>query len=218
MPKFLSLAVLATMLSTVGCLESEDGTPTSSIEDPLLGTWRLDLAGVDTEEFAFTYAFRGNNSFANRIGGTFLQRLKDLNEIDGIDIDTGSLEAIDDGFVEYNGTWSVRGDNLELHFETMKIEVGGEVPITKKRLAVTVHEEDDLSSAGENQLVYSYRFANGKLLLNGESLTLGISLAETAPAAGMDPLAVETLGLIGEFIRDQIGARDEDEFAMTRIE
>ena len=217
MPKFLSLAVLATMLSTVGCLESEDGTPTSSTEDPLLGTWRLDLAGVDTEEFAFTYAFRGNNSFANRIGGTFLQRLKDLNEIDGIDIDTGSLEAIDDGFVEYNGTWSVRGDNLELHFETMKIEVGGEVPIAKQRIAVTVHEED-LSSADENQLVYSYRFAKGQLLLNGKSLTLGIDLAETAPAAGLDPLAVETLRLIGEFVRDQISAGDEDEFAMSRIE
>ena len=160
-----------------------------------------------------TYAIDGLREKDYRVRA----RLKGLNEIDGIDIDTGSLEAIDDGFVEYNGTWSVRGDNLELHFETMKIEVGGEVPITKKRLAVTVHEED-LSSAGENQLVYSYRFANGKLLLNGESLTLGISLAETAPAAGMDPLAVETLGLIGEFIRDQIGARDEDEFAMTRIE
>ena len=99
----------------------------------------------------------------------------------------------------------------------MKIEVGGEVPITKKRLAVTVHEED-LSSAGENQLVYSYRFANGKLLLNGESLTLGIDLAETAPAAGQDPLAVEPLRLIGEFVRDQISAGDEDEFAMSRIE
>ena len=106
MPKILLLAVLAATLSTVGCLESEDETLTSSTEDSLLGTWRLDLAEVDTEEFEFTYAFRSNNSFANRIGGTFLQRLKDLNEIDGIDIDTGRLEVIDDGFVEYNGTWS----------------------------------------------------------------------------------------------------------------
>ena len=217
MPEILLLAVLAATLSTVGCLESEDETLTSSTEDSLLGTWRLDLAEVDTEEFEFTYAFRGNNSFANRIGGTFLQQLKDLNEIDGIDIDTGRLEVIDDGFVEYNGTWSAQGDNLELHFETMKIEVGGEVPIAKQRIAVPVHEED-LTSAGENQVVYSYRFAKGQLLLNGESLTLGIDLAETAPAAGLDPLAVETLRLIGEFVRDQISAGDEDEFAMSRVE
>ena len=80
-----------------------------------------------------------------------------------------------------------------------------------------MHEED-LTSAGENQVVYSYRFANGQLLLNGESLTLGIGLAEPAPAAGLDPLAVETLRLIGEFVRDQISAGAEDEFAMSRIE
>ena len=41
-------------------------------------------------------------------------------------------------FVEYNGTWSAQGDNLELHFETMKIEAGGEVPIAKQRIAVPV--------------------------------------------------------------------------------
>ena len=45
MPKILLLAVLAATLSTVGCLESEDETLTSSTEDSLLGTWRLDLGG-----------------------------------------------------------------------------------------------------------------------------------------------------------------------------
>jgi len=212
---FLWVALVAA-LSSAGCSNSGDETPLSSKEQSLLGSWRLELANVAAEEFEFTYAFRRNGSFSNKIGGAFLQRIEELNEIDGIDIDTSNLDAIDGGFVEFNGTWSADGDSLDLSFETLQIEVFGTVPIVG-RLAVPVHQES-LTGSGENQIFYSCRFASEQLLLNGESLTLGIGLNETAQAVDLEPLAVETLGLVSGFVLDQISARDEDEFAMIRVE
>ena len=194
-----------------------DVTLLPSKEDSLLGTWGLELAEVDAEEFEFTYTFGPNGSFNNRIGGNYLRWIEELNEIDGIDIDIGRLKVIDSGFVNFHGTWLTQGDRLDLRFETLKIEVGGELPILKQRIVVPVHEEN-LSSSGENQILYSYRFANEQLVLNGESLTLGIGLDGIVQPLDLDPLAVESLRLILEFVQAQISARDEDEFAMNRVE
>ena len=202
---------------SVGNDSDVDVTLLASKEDSLLGKWGLELAKVDAEEFEFTYTFGPDGSFNNRVGGNYLRRIEELNEIDGIDIDIGKLELIDSGFINFNGTWSTQGDSLDLRFETLKIEVAGELPILKRRIVVPVHEEN-LTGSGENQVVYSYHFANEQLVLNGESLTLGIGLDGTVQPLDLDPLAVESLKLISEFVHAQISARDEDEFAMTRVE
>ena len=76
------------VLVCIGCLSDETSKmPLVGKEQSLLGTWQLMLENTDPEVFRFNYGSAQAFSFANGVGGTFLKRIADLNEIDGIDID-----------------------------------------------------------------------------------------------------------------------------------
>ena len=125
--------LLAGAVALVGCLsDSAEEAPLSSKSQGLLGDWRLALADVEQEEFAFSYSFARGGTFTNRIGGAFLKRIEELNEIEGIDIDTGRIDALDGGFLIFSGTWSEDGESLDLVFDTLEIEVFG----TSRSLAI----------------------------------------------------------------------------------
>ncbi len=196
--------LLIFVLGLGGCSDAAEETPLSSKTQGLLGDWRLALADVDAEEFAFSYSFARGGSFSNRVGGVFLKRIEELIEIGGIDLDLGRLDALD-------GTWSEDGDRLDLDFETLEIEVFGTLPLVG-RLSLPVHEEQ---LAGDNRLGYSCRVEGERLTLNGESLTLGVGSDEPA---GLDPLASEVLRMVSDFALMQLSARDEDEFVLVKVD
>ena len=163
------------------------------------------------EEFDFSYTFSRDGFFANRVGGAFLKRIEELNTIDGIDIDTEQLDALDGGFLVLHGTWSADGDRLDIDLERLQIDVFGTVPIVG-RLSVPVHEEPLM---GDNRISYRCAVDGDRLSLNGDSLTLGIGLEETN--GGLDPLAVEVLRLTSDLALQQLSARDEDEFSLVKV-
>ena len=204
--------LLAGAVALVGCLsDSAEEAPLSSKSQGLLGDWRLALADVEPDEFAFSYSFARGGTFTNRIGGAFLKRIEELNEIEGIDIKTGRIDALDGGFLIFSGTWSEDGESLDLVFDTLEIEVFGTVPLIG-RLALPIHSEP---LAGDNQLRYGCRIAGGRLTLDGQSLTLGIGASEIA---GLDPLAAAVLRMVGDFALSQLSASDADEYVMTRVD
>ena len=109
----LRAVLLLGVLSLSGCLSEETvDTPLSGKESSLEGQWRLELAEVEVEEFDFSYTFSRDGFFANRVGGAFLKRIEELNTIDGIDIDTEQLDALDGGFLVLHGTWPANRDRL----------------------------------------------------------------------------------------------------------
>ena len=195
---------------------SDDDEPLSSKEQNLEGTWRLELADVDADEFEFSYSFRRGGTFSNRMGGSFLERLQELNEIEGIEIDTGQLDVIEGGFVDMRGTWSVVGDSLEISFSSLEVEVFGNVPIVG-RITVPVHQQD-LPPGSENRLNFTCSIDGDRLRLKGESLTLGVGLGEAGAEAGLDSLATEALGLVNEFAQEQIRTSGRDEVLFLRTE
>jgi hypothetical protein len=208
----LRAVLLLGVLSWSGCLsEAMVDTPLSGKESSLEGQWRLELAEVEVEEFDFSYTFSRDGSFTNRVGGAFLARIEELNTIDGIDIDTGQLDALDGGFLVLHGTWSADGDSLDIDLERMQIDVFGTVPIVG-RLSVPVHEEPLM---GDNRIGYRCAVDGDRLSLNGDSLTLGIGLEETN--GGFDPLAVEVLRLTSDFALQHLSAGDEDEFSLFKV-
>ncbi len=208
----LRAVLLLGVLSLSGCLSEETvDTPLVGKEGSLEGQWRLELAEVEMEEFDFSYTFSRDGSFANRVGGAFLKRIEELNAIDGIDIGTEPLDALDGGFLILHGTWSADGDSVDIDLERLQIEVFGKVPIVG-RLSVPVHEEPLM---GDNRIGYRCAVDGDRLSLNGDSLTLGIGLEETT--GGLDPLAVEVLRLTSDFALQQLSARDEDEFSLVKV-
>ena len=86
--------LLIFVLGLGGCSDAAEETPLSSKTQGLLGDWRLALADVDAEEFAFSYSFARGGSFSNRVGGAFLKRIEELIEIEGIDLDLGRQTSI----------------------------------------------------------------------------------------------------------------------------
>ena len=208
----LWVGLLIGVLGLGGCSsDATEKTPLSSKTQGLLGDWRLAFADVDPEEFEFSYSFARSGTFSNRAGGSFLKRIEELNEIEGIDIDIGRLDAVDGGFLVFRGTWSEDGDRLDLGFETLEIEVFGTVPIAG-RISLPVHEEQ---LAGDNRLSYSCRVDGERLTLNGESLTLGAGSGEMA---GLDPLAAEVLRMVADFALMQASVRAEDQFTLIKAD
>ena len=208
----LHIVLVCSTLVWTGCLsEGSTDSPLSGKEASLQGQWRLQLAEEDANEFDFSYTFHGDGSFSNRAGGTFLKRIEELNAIDGIDIDTGQLSALDGGFLVLHGTWFVDGDSLDIDLDRLVIEVFGKVPILG-RLSLPVHEEP---LAGDNRIRYRCEIDGERLSLNGDSLTLGIDFQQAT--AGLDPLAVEVWRLTSDFALGQLSARDEDEFTLLKV-
>ena len=54
-----------------------------------------------------------------QIGGVFFKRIEELNEIEGIDIDTDRLDALVSKFPVFSGTWLEDGKSIDLVFDTL---------------------------------------------------------------------------------------------------
>ena len=183
----------------------------------LPGTWHLNLAA--DQGFEFTYTFRADGVFTNRISGAFLTALKDLDELE--DLDLGQLDRFDGGTLILSGTWSPGENVLDLDFDQLQIELFGELPLLGS-VDVEILEED-LGDGTEFDLSFDCDLNGNELRLRGPALTLGVPLAveETAGAtedeypgvSGIGLAAMEQLGgIIGALIRD----RNLDEVILVR--
>lgn len=105
----------------------------------LVGTWSLELPGIDDERFEFTYTFEADGNFPNRIGGAFLSALQELDEFR--DLDLGQLDQFDGGTVVLTGTWRPGDGTLGLDYEEMQLELFASLPLLGN-ITIGILQED----------------------------------------------------------------------------
>ena len=202
--------------------EFDDDLP--PVGHPLLGDWRLDIPGVATRTLDFTYAFRENGRFTNRIGGAFLAPLQDLDELQ--DIGVSGLDRFAGGLLALKGTWVTDTDSLRLQFDGLDVELIGSLPLVGD-VSVEVADED-FQDRVEFGLGYTFSVSSDRLLLRGNALTLGVELDEAigdpipeTPASsipeGLGPVGHEAVRLLGALLREELGNQATREFGLDRI-
>lgn len=194
-----AIAALSGLLA-LACAD-DDGNPLSPQEQQLIGEWRLDLEQVDGSDFSFSYVFDEDHTVRNRMGGDFLERLRELAEDEGVDLqELANADLVDGGRVTWLGTWSVGGDTLRVFLDELMVEVSGRVPIVG-RVHVPVYVAA-LSEAQQAQIAFAHQVSEERLVLRGESITAGVTLndlgAEAPPALGA--LGTEALLAAGEIL------------------
>lgn len=204
-------AILALFL-IAGCGDDET-SPLSSKERQLIGSWRLDIQTVDDEDFEFTYSFAQDKSVVNKMGGAFLKRLQEIEEID-----IGELKGVDGGFINLRGQWTLEGDTLKITFETLEVALFGSV--LGMRISVPVHQLE-LPADEEYRLSYTCAITADELTLRGRSLTVGVPLDQTAkaelPEEDLGPIGKMGLELVSDFLVDVIRQEHLDEAAFIRV-
>ena len=185
----------------------------------LIGTWRLNLGTADDLEFS--YSFETDGQFTNRIGGAFLSALRDLDELESLDL--GQLDQFDGGTLILSGTWTPGADSLHLEFAELQIELWGELPLIG-RVDVGILRED-LGDGAEFDLDFACAVSADELRLRGPALTLGVPLgAEQAGEAAADEFAEVSgmgragLAQIASAIGAAIGSRNLSEVVLVRVE
>jgi hypothetical protein len=137
--------LLIFVLGLGGCSDAAEETPLSSKTQGLLGDWRLALADVDAEEFAFSYSFARGGSFSNRVGGAFLKRIEELNEIEvfgtlplvgRLSLPVHEEQLAGDNRLGYS--CRVEGELLTLNGESLTLGVGSDEPAGLDPLASEV--------------------------------------------------------------------------------
>ena len=203
-------AIFGLLLSAgllLACLD-DDVNPLSAGEEQLLGLWRLDVAAIDDEDFEFSYEFERNKRVSHRVGGAFLEALRDRPELS--EVDFGELNNLDGGTIRLRGEWALAGDTLEVVFDTIDVSVFGPVPLLG-RLSLPVYSAD-LPDDGDYEISYAYQVTDSELTLAGESLTVGAPLDQAAeeqlPPEGLGPVGAEAIRMMGEFLVQII--RDEN--------
>lgn len=183
----------------------------------LAGRWDLEL--VADQEFEFSYSFDSDGDFSNRISGAFLSALKDLDQLE--DLDLGQLDEFDGGTLILSGTWSPGADSLHLDFDAVAIELFGDLPFIGK-VDVEILEED-LGDGAAFDLAFGCAVKDDELRLRGPALTLGVPLAvedAAGPAAaeypGLSGIGVAGLGRLGAVIGALIRERNVDEVVLVR--
>ena len=205
------LTAMLTLFLIAGCGDDETN-PLSSKEEQLIGSWRLDIEGVDDEDFGFTYSFARDKSVVNKMGGAFLKRLQ---EIEGIDI--GRLKGVDGGTVNLRGRWAMEDDTLEVVFETLDVALFGSV--LGVQISVPVHQLQ-LPSDKDYRLSYTCSITGDELILRGKSLTVGVPLDQAVeaevPEEDLGPIGKMGLELASDFLLDVIRQEHLDEAAFIR--
>ena len=185
----------------------------------LIGTWQLEVA--DTDGFEFSYTFASDGRFNNRISGAFLSALRQIDELQ--DIDLGQLDQFDGGTLVLSGTWTPAEGTLDLDFDQLNIELFGSLPLIG-RIDIGILEED-LGDGAEFDLAFTCSISNDQLRLRGPSLTLGVPLAaENAAGTAIDELTelsgIGKAGLlqIGSVVGGAIRDRNLDEVVLVRVQ
>lgn len=186
----------------------------------LVGTWQLELPG--DEGIEFTYTFAADGSFKNRIGGTFLQALRELDEFRELDL--GQLDQFDGGFVELSGTWRPGDGTLDLEYEQIKLELFASLPLLGN-ISLDVLRED-LGAGAESAASFDCAVNGNELLLRGNSLTLGVPLAaETGDQitdnpvfADLSSIARAALSQMSSALTQIIRNNELDQVILVRVE
>ena len=183
----------------------------------LVGRWDLEL--VADQEFEFSYFFDSDGDFTNRISGAFLSALKDLDQLE--DLDLGQLDNFDGGTMILSGTWSPGADSLHLDFDAVAIELFGNLPFIGK-VDVEILEEE-LGDGAAFDLSFGCALDDHQLRLRGPALTLGVPLAveEAAGAAdaeypGLSGIGVAGLEQLGAVVGALLRERNVDEVVLVR--
>jgi len=185
----------------------------------LVGTWQLELPS--DEDFEFIYTFESNGDFKNRIGGSFLQALRELDQFRELDL--GQLDQFDGGFVELSGTWRPGEGTLALEYEQVELELFGTLPLLGQ-ISLDVLKED-LGAGAESAAGFDCAVEGDELRLRGDSLTLGVPLAADAvdqieddPAfAELSPIARAALAQVGAVLGQAIRNNDLDQVVLVRV-
>ena len=129
------------------------------------------------------------------------------------------LQGIDGGDLEWRGTWTARGDSLDIRFDSVAISLFGRIPLIGK-ISVPVYsqelEESEIVELGFRCTVLTPT----ELTLQGRSLTAGV----TPDIGAVDPAHTQALGsvgkegvrLVGERLLSLIRDNSLDEFEFTR--
>jgi hypothetical protein len=182
-------SLLTILLLFSGC--TTDDSPLSAKAESLLGTWRLPLGEIPEDEFKFSYTFKKKGEVTNKIGGAFLQRLRDLAEAQEIDLgELNNLEQIDGANLNLSGTWTADGDTLCILFTQAEVELFGTLPIVGQ-VGVPVHREP-LPAEENVDIRFTCILDGNELNLRGDALTVGISLGQ-----GSEEIQIEALGPLG---------------------
>lgn len=210
-----AIALLSGLL-VLACSDDE-ANPLSARERQLIGEWRLDMGDVDEGDFAFTYRFDEDHTVRNRMGGGFLQHLRDLAQSEGVDMqELANAALVDGGRVTWLGTWSVAGDTLRVFFDELLVEVSGRLPLVG-RTHVPVHASQ-LSESQETEIAFAYEVSGENLILRGESITAGVDLnglsSEGAP--GLGGLGAQALSAAGEVILGAFQGSDLNTFTFLK--
>lgn len=211
-------ATIILLLSAVllyGCLD-DDANPLSAREEQLIGLWRLDIAAVDDDDFEFSYEFERNKRVTHRIGGAFLEALRDRPEL--ADVNFGELSNLDGGTVRLRGEWALAADTLDVVFDSIDVSVFGPVPFVGRR-SLPVYSAD-LPEDGDYEITYACGITDTELTLAGESLTVGVPLDQAAeeqlPPEGLGPVGTEAIRMVGEFLLQIIRQEDLNQVTLTR--
>ena len=196
-------------------------TPLFEKANQLVGTWSLELPGIDDERFEFTYTFEADGNFSNRIGGAFLSALQELDEFR--DLDLGQLDQFDGGTVVLTGTWRPGDGTLGLDYEEMQLELFASLPLLGN-ITIGILQED-LGTGAETSTTFDCAVDGDELRLRGSSLTLGVPLAQEAagqieddPAfAELSGIARAALAQLGSVIGQAIRNNSLDRVVLVRV-
>lgn len=145
-------------------------------------------------------------------GGVFFKRIEELNEIEGIDIDTDRLDALVSKFSVFSGTWLEDGKSIDLVFDTLEFEVFGTAPLFG-RPALLIYSA---LLVGDNELRHSCCVAGDLLTLDRLSADAGGR--RVSKIVGLGSLTVKVVRMVGDFALTQFSTNDANRHVMNRID
>ena len=195
-------AVLAAVLTAC---DGDDEAPTRTKADQILGTWYLEATEGDSDVASLvtvSYLFTTSGEVRQRIGGPFLQALRDLEVVQEAlaGEDLGAAEHIDGGNLNWTGTWTVAGDSLHLRFDRLVVEAYGDVPILGK-VTVPIFEEL-VPPSRETEFGYRCELTDEALTLRGARVTAGLAAdgGQTSLTDQIDGVA----GVVAQWSTEQL--------------
>lgn len=209
----VALCGLSLLASSCG---DDESSPLSPQEEALIGSWALDLDGIDAADLAFTYTFRSDHTVRNQIGGAFLRALRESEALEAADLgQLGDADQIDGATVTWSGTWSVAGDSLDARFTSLTIHAIGRLPVLGQVSVPVYHAE--LASDQHVEVTYAFEVSGDRLVLRGAAAGAGMATgAAESQTADLDPLARAALETAANALVDAYQQSDANEFTYLR--